>query len=80
MKKITIGVAAILMATLPLLADIQMTPDGTWVDGKPQMTPDGEYVGSGKIEMTPNGNYIAVKPTKDEDESSYHKYEDDKEE
>ena len=68
MKKITIGVAAILMATLQLLADIQMAADGTYVNGQPQMAPNGQYLGSGKIEMAPNGTYIAVES---EDEEYY---------
>ena len=54
MKKITLSLAALLMTTLPLLADIQMAPDGT-------------YMGGGDIKMTPDGTYINVpKPTYEE--------------
>lgn len=62
MRKITVNLIVLLIATLPLMADIQMAPDGSYVDGQPQMAPDGSYLGSGNIEMAPDGSYIAVEP------------------
>ena len=58
MKKI------LLLITLAILAnaDIQMAPDGSYVDGTPQLAPDGHYVGSGKIQIAQDGKYIAVHP------------------
>lgn len=58
MKYLTLAI----LLTLSLLAEMQLAPDYTWVDGTPQITPDGSYVGSGEIQITPAGNYIAVQP------------------
>ena len=58
MKYIT---TLLLLATLAS-ADMQLAPDGKYVDGTPQITPEGNYVGSGDIQLTPDGNYIVVHP------------------
>ena len=42
--------------------DIQLAPDGTYVQGQPTITPNGTYVGSsnGQVQLTPNGTYVGV--------------------
>lgn len=39
-------------------ATLQMAPNGKYVNGNPQMAPDGSYVGAGDIQMAPNGKYV----------------------
>jgi len=56
MKKVLLTLSLV----AALYADIQMAPDGTYVNGEPTMAPDGTYVGSdnGEVHMAPDGTYI----------------------
>ncbi len=40
--------------------DIQLAPDGTYVDGEPRLAPDGTYVG-GEPRRAPDGTYVGSK-------------------
>jgi len=51
-----------LLLVSSIYADIALTPDGTYVEGQPTLTPNGNYVGSsnGEVQLTPDGTYIGV--------------------
>lgn len=68
-----------MLLTIAILqANMQMAPDGNFVDGTPQLAPDGTFVGSGDIQLTPNGDYIAVTPNKSntDNQDSSNAYDD----
>jgi len=71
-------ILALLLLTFTLaFAEMQIAPSGTYVDGTPQIAPDGSFVGSGQIEITPDGSYIAVdlEPQYDYQDSYYNDYD-----
>jgi len=51
-----------LLLVSAIYADVNLTPDGTYVEGQPTLTPDGNYVGSsnGEVQLAPDGTYIGV--------------------
>ena len=60
----------LLFATL-VYADMQLAPDGSYINGTPQLTPNGHYVGSGNIQMNPNGNYMIIHPEPKQTQQTY---------
>ena len=52
----------IMITALALHAEMQMAPDGTFVNGTPQQAPDGTFVGEGEIQQAPDGSFVNVTP------------------
>ena len=50
-----------LLLITSLSADMQLAPNGEYVNGQPQLTPDGDWVMEGTIILTPEGKYIAIR-------------------
>lgn len=55
----------LLVTSIVLAEDFNLTPDGEWVQGQPTLTPDGKWVGSsnGETTMDPDGNWVGVYDT-----------------
>lgn len=54
----------------------QLAPDGTYVGGEPSLAPDGTYVG-GDPELAPDGTYVGGEPLLAPDGSYVGDYEED---